>query len=57
MVQIDLSPLIGARPGERLSFTLDEGPQLYAAVPVVSIEGKDFAAGGFAARRKIPSSI
>jgi hypothetical protein len=56
MVQIDLSPLIGARPGERLSFTLDEGPQLYAAVPVVSIEGKDFAASGFAAR-KIPSSI
>jgi len=39
MVQIDLSPLIGARPGERLSFTLDEGPQQLDDISVAFLRG------------------
>ncbi|MCS7179279.1 MAG: DUF177 domain-containing protein [Anaerolineae bacterium] len=39
MVQLDLSPLIGARPGERLSFTLDEGPQQLDDISVAFLRG------------------
>lgn len=39
MIQIDLSPLIGARPGERLAITLDEGPQQLDDVSVAFLRG------------------
>ncbi len=39
MLQIDLSPLIGARPGERLTFSLDEGPQWLDDIRVAFLRG------------------
>ncbi len=39
MIQIDLSPLIGARPGERLSIILDEGPQQLDDISVAFLRG------------------
>lgn len=39
MLQFDLSSLIGARPGERLSFSLDEGPQQLNDVRVDFLRG------------------
>lgn len=39
MLQFDLSPLIGARAGERLVFTLDEEPQEFEDITVDSLRG------------------
>lgn len=39
MLQFDLSPLIGARPGERLAFSLDEGPLWLEDIYVVFLRG------------------
>jgi uncharacterized protein len=39
MLQFDLSPLVGARPGERLVFTLDEGPQQLEEVGASFLRG------------------
>ncbi|MCS7281803.1 MAG: DUF177 domain-containing protein [Anaerolineae bacterium] len=39
MLQLNLSPLIGARPGERLTFILDEGPQQIEDVSVDFLRG------------------
>lgn len=40
MLQFDLSPLIGGRPGERLSFFLDEGPQWLDDIRVAFLRGQ-----------------
>jgi len=40
MLQFDLSPLIGARPGERLVFSLDEGPQRLDDISVAFLRGR-----------------
>ncbi|HEC35498.1 MAG TPA: DUF177 domain-containing protein [Anaerolineae bacterium] len=40
MLQFDLSPLIGARPGERLTFSLDEGPQRLNDIRVAFLRGR-----------------
>jgi uncharacterized protein len=40
MLQFDLSPLIGARPGERLSFSLDEGPHRLDDVRAACLRGR-----------------
>jgi uncharacterized protein len=40
MLQFDLSPLIGARPGERLSFLLEEGPQQLDDIHVAFLRGR-----------------
>jgi len=39
MVEFDLSPLIGVRPGERLEFRLDEGPQWLEDISVAFLRG------------------
>jgi uncharacterized protein len=39
MLQFDLSPLVGARLGERLVFSLDEGPQRLEDISVVFLRG------------------
>lgn len=39
MIQIDLSPLIGARPGERLSVVLDEWHQQLDDISVAFLQG------------------
>ncbi|MBN1954946.1 MAG: DUF177 domain-containing protein [Anaerolineae bacterium] len=39
MLQFDLSPLIGARPGERLVFSLSEGPHWLEDVQVAFLRG------------------
>jgi uncharacterized protein len=40
MLQFDLSPLIGARAGERLAFSLDEGPQTLDDVHIGFLRGR-----------------
>ena len=40
MLQFDLSPLIGARPGERLTFSLDEGPQGLDDIRIAYLRGR-----------------
>lgn len=40
MLQFDLSPLVGARPGERLVFSLDEGPQQLEEVAASFLRGE-----------------
>lgn len=40
MVQFDLSPLIGARPGTRLTFPMDEGPQELGDIHVAFLRGR-----------------
>lgn len=40
MLQFDLSPLIGARPGERLAFPLDEGPERLRDIFVEFLRGE-----------------
>ncbi|HIE38500.1 MAG TPA: DUF177 domain-containing protein [Anaerolineales bacterium] len=40
MLQFDLSPLIGARPGKRLTFSLDEGPQWLDDIRVAFLRGR-----------------
>jgi uncharacterized protein len=39
ILQFDLSPLIGGRPGERLSFFLDEGPRWLDDIQVAFLRG------------------
>lgn len=39
ILQFDLSPLIGGRPGERLNFFLDEGPQWLDDIHVAFLRG------------------
>ncbi len=40
MLQFDLSPLIGARPGTRLTFPMDEGPQELGDIGVAFLRGR-----------------
>ncbi len=40
VLQFDLSPLIGARPGERLTFSLNEGPQWLDDIGVAFLRGQ-----------------
>jgi uncharacterized metal-binding protein YceD (DUF177 family) len=62
MLEFDLSPLIGIRPGERLVFSLDEGPQLLEDVfaeflrgtlQFTRIEGGILVAGSMDSRLKV----
>ncbi len=39
MVEFDLSPLLGVRPGEQLAFELDEGPQRLEDISVSFLRG------------------
>jgi len=39
MLQFDLSPLIGAKAGERLTFPLDEGPQQLEDIRIAYLRG------------------
>ncbi len=40
MLQFDLSPLIGSKPGKRLDFSLDEGPRQLGDVGVSFLRGR-----------------
>ena len=60
MSQIDLSPLIGARPGERLTFSLDEGPQWLNDIRVAFLYGSmqfTRVQGGILVEAKIETQV